>query len=149
MPVYEAWIIVRNAASLLLAGGIGIVRIWKSWNLSSASVGHGDCRKMCSMGTIICWACTLLFKHRYKSYECLLRIELDKRKLPPWRHHLRQRLLPLVRWETPYLAWMQVKMRTPALDSYFAITANLGTHTFFMVFLPILFWCGYTSLGRG
>lgn len=44
---------------------------------------------------------------------------------------------------------MQNKMRSPALDSYFAITANLGTHTFFMVVLPILFWCGHTSLGRG
>jgi hypothetical protein len=40
-------------------------------------------------------------------------------------------------------------MRSPTLDSYFAITANLGTHTFFMVVLPILFWCGHTSLGRG
>lgn len=40
-------------------------------------------------------------------------------------------------------------MRSPLLDSYFAITANLGTHTFFMVMLPILFWCGHTSLGRG
>lgn len=39
-------------------------------------------------------------------------------------------------------------MRTPALDSYFAFTANLGTHTFFMVFLPMLFWSGYTTLGR-
>lgn len=29
------------------------------------------------------------------------------------------------------------------------MTANLGTHTFFMIMLPILFWCGYTSLGRG
>ncbi|KAK2627990.1 hypothetical protein QTJ16_002636 [Diplocarpon rosae] len=72
-----------------------------------------------------------------------------KRRLPPWRYNLRQRMLPLVRWETPYLAWMQDKMRSPALDSYFAITANLGTHTFFMVFLPILFWCGHTSVGRG
>jgi membrane-associated phospholipid phosphatase len=43
---------------------------------------------------------------------------------------------------------MQENMRTPALDSYFAFTANLGTHTFFMVMLPILFWCGYTSMGR-
>ncbi|KAJ9644681.1 Long-chain base-1-phosphate phosphatase [Coniosporium tulheliwenetii] len=51
-----------------------------------------------------------------------------------------------LRWETPYLALMQEKLRTPALDSYFALTANLGTHTFFMVMLPILFWCGYTSL---
>ncbi|KAK6599139.1 PAP2 superfamily protein [Botrytis cinerea] len=72
-----------------------------------------------------------------------------KRKLPPWRYNMRQALLPLVRWETPYLAWMQDKMRCPALDTYFAVTANLGTHTFFMIVLPILFWCGHTSLGRG
>lgn len=43
---------------------------------------------------------------------------------------------------------MQHSMRSPALDAYFAYTANLGTHTFFMVFLPIQFWCGYTSIGR-
>ncbi|KAL9110213.1 MAG: hypothetical protein Q9227_005274 [Pyrenula ochraceoflavens] len=40
-------------------------------------------------------------------------------------------------------------MRSPGLDAYFAMAANLGTHTFFMICLPILFWCGYTSLGRG
>ncbi|RAL62667.1 hypothetical protein DID88_004510 [Monilinia fructigena] len=72
-----------------------------------------------------------------------------KRKLPPWRYNMRQALLPLIRWETPYLAWMQDKMRSPALNTYFAVTANLGTHTFFMIVLPILFWCGHTSLGRG
>ena len=44
---------------------------------------------------------------------------------------------------------MQKKMRTPALDSYFAITANLGTHTFFMIGLPIMFWCGFESFGKG
>ena len=54
-----------------------------------------------------------------------------------------------MRWETPYLALIQNTMRTPALDSYFAITANLGTHTFFMVFLPILFWCGFSDFGKG
>lgn len=73
----------------------------------------------------------------------------DKNRLPKWRYTLRQQLLPLIRWETPYLAWMQDRMRTPALDSYFAITANLGTHTFFMIGLPILFWCGYPSFGKG
>lgn len=73
----------------------------------------------------------------------------DKRALPGWRYRERQRVLPLIRWETPYLAWMQDKLRTPALDSYFAITANLGTHTFFMVGLPMLFWCGYPSFGKG
>src|SRR4051812_12303889 len=73
----------------------------------------------------------------------------DKTRLPRWRHNLREQLLPILRWETPYLAWFQANLRSPALDSYFAISANLGTHTFFMIMLPILFWCGYTNLGRG
>ncbi|KAG7106371.1 Dihydrosphingosine 1-phosphate phosphatase like protein [Verticillium longisporum] len=72
-----------------------------------------------------------------------------KKAMPPWRYNLRQRMLPLVRWETPYLAWFQERARTPALDSYFAITANLGTHTFFMIGLPMLFWYGYASFGKG
>ncbi|OAQ80235.1 sphingosine-1-phosphate phosphohydrolase [Purpureocillium lilacinum] len=72
-----------------------------------------------------------------------------KRALPRWRYAVRQKTLPLIRWETPYLAWMQDKLRTPALDSYFAITANLGTHTFFMIGLPMLFWCGNASFGKG
>ncbi|EEP75491.1 conserved hypothetical protein [Uncinocarpus reesii 1704] len=73
---------------------------------------------------------------------------LDQRKLPRWRYWVRQKTLPLVRWETPYLAWFQERMRTPFLDTWFAVSANLGTHTFYMVMLPILFWCGYTQLGR-
>ncbi|KAI0181642.1 PAP2-domain-containing protein [Hypoxylon sp. FL1284] len=72
-----------------------------------------------------------------------------KRALPTWRYFLRQQALPLVRWETPYLAWLQATLRSPTLDSYFAITANLGTHTFFMIGLPILFWCGNASFGKG
>ncbi|KAL7934886.1 hypothetical protein V8C35DRAFT_321587 [Trichoderma chlorosporum] len=72
-----------------------------------------------------------------------------KRALPKWRYDLRQQALPLIRWETPYLAAIQSKLRTPALDSYFAITANLGTHTFFMVFLPMLFWGGYPAFAKG
>lgn len=47
------------------------------------------------------------------------------------------------------MALLQERMRSPALDSYFAIAANLGTHTFFMIFLPILFWCGYAAFGKG
>ncbi|KAK4228895.1 PAP2 superfamily-domain-containing protein [Podospora fimiseda] len=69
--------------------------------------------------------------------------------LPNWRYNFRNWLLPLVRWETPYLAAFQSRVRTPALDSYFAITANLGTHTFFMIGLPILFWCGFRDFGKG
>ena len=70
-----------------------------------------------------------------------------ERRLPKWRYWLRQRLIPIVRWETPYLARMQQTFRSPFLDSYFAMTANLGTHTFYMMFLPLCFWCGYPDLG--
>ncbi|KAF2396602.1 PAP2-domain-containing protein [Trichodelitschia bisporula] len=69
-------------------------------------------------------------------------------RLSRWRYAFRQALIPVVRYETPYLARLQARFRTPTLDSYFAFTANLGTHTFFMVMLPVLFWCGYTRLGR-
>lgn len=73
----------------------------------------------------------------------------DKSKLPSWRYYSRSFLIPLLRWETQYLAVLQRRIRSPALDSYFSITANLGTHNFFMVVLPILFWCGHTAIGRG
>ncbi|GAA5806316.1 PAP2 superfamily-domain-containing protein [Helicostylum pulchrum] len=65
-----------------------------------------------------------------------------------FRATLRNHLLPLVRRETPILASFQKRIRTSALDSYFVWTANLGTHTFFMVFLPILIWFGNAELGR-
>ena len=56
--------------------------------------------------------------------------------------------MPLVRWETPYLAALQRRSRLPALDIYFEYTAILGTHTFYMIMLPILFWGGYIKIGR-
>ncbi|GAN01046.1 sphingosine-1-phosphate phosphohydrolase [Mucor ambiguus] len=65
-----------------------------------------------------------------------------------FRASLRNSLLPLVRHETPILASMQKSIRTPGLDRYFVWTANLGTHTFFMIFLPILIWFGNAELGR-
>ncbi|KXT11989.1 hypothetical protein AC579_4633 [Pseudocercospora musae] len=70
-----------------------------------------------------------------------------ERRLPKWRYILRQKLIPIVRKETPYLAKIQQTLRSPFLDSYFALTANLGTHTFFMTALPICFWCAYPELG--
>lgn len=70
-----------------------------------------------------------------------------ERRLPKWRHKLRQSLIPIVRWETPYLARVQKACRSPVLDSYFALAANLGTHTFFMTFLPICFWFGFPDIG--
>jgi len=78
----------------------------------------------------------------------LLILYLDQTQLPQWRFLLREKLIPIVRWETPILADIQERFRTPALDSYFAFTANLGTHTFFMIILPILFWSGEIKLAR-
>ncbi|KAI9754005.1 MAG: hypothetical protein M1815_005904 [Lichina confinis] len=75
-------------------------------------------------------------------------LEHYQQRLPEWRWRLRQRCIPLIRWETQYLAAIQDHTRSPVLDSYFAITANLGTHTFYMIGLPVLFWCGWTSIGR-
>ncbi|KAJ2965011.1 hypothetical protein NQZ79_g162 [Umbelopsis isabellina] len=73
---------------------------------------------------------------------------LYDKALHPWRAKLRRIMLPLIRTETPYLAAFQAKVRRPWLDVYFLWTANLGTHTFFMIFLPLLFWFGYPELGR-
>ncbi|QIW98999.1 hypothetical protein AMS68_004517 [Peltaster fructicola] len=70
-----------------------------------------------------------------------------KQRLPPWRHTIRAALIPIVRYETPYLAEFQAACRSSFLDSYFAMTANLGTHTFFMAALPICYWCGFPSIG--
>ena len=78
----------------------------------------------------------------------ILTLPLDRTRLPLWRYYVRQRIIPMVRWETSYLARMQEKYRSPALDTWFSVTANLGTHTFFLLFLPVLFWCGYTTLAR-
>ncbi len=43
----------------------------------------------------------------------------------------------------------QTRCRTPALDVYFVQTSLLGTHTFFMTFIPMWFWFGYGNVGRG
>lgn len=72
----------------------------------------------------------------------------DRERLPGWRFFLREHLIPFLRWETPYLAAIQQRCRTPTLDAYFAFTANLGTHTFYMVMLPVLIWCGQLRLAR-
>ncbi|OAD67557.1 hypothetical protein PHYBLDRAFT_189030 [Phycomyces blakesleeanus NRRL 1555(-)] len=75
--------------------------------------------------------------------------KLYDRALDPLRAKMRRALLPLVRAETPVLAAIQKRIRTPWWDAYFLWTANLGTHTFFMIFLPIIIWFANAELGRG
>lgn len=66
-----------------------------------------------------------------------------KSRLPFWRYRLRQWLLPIIRWETPRLANLQTSLRCLQLDIFFALSANLGTHTFYAIMLPVGFWYGY------
>lgn len=43
----------------------------------------------------------------------------------------------------------QAKVRHPFLDAYFVYTSSLGTHTFFMIMLPIFYFFGAPEFGRG
>jgi len=47
------------------------------------------------------------------------------------------------------LVQIQHRCHHPWLDPFFAYSTHLGTHTFFMLALPALFWFGYASVGRG
>ncbi|KAA1478163.1 hypothetical protein DENSPDRAFT_845349 [Dentipellis sp. KUC8613] len=75
--------------------------------------------------------------------------ELYANTLPWWRAEVRRRLVRAVEWETAVLERFQRRTRTPWLDAYFVQTSMLGTHTFFMCFLPIFFFFGGDSMGRG
>jgi len=45
-------------------------------------------------------------------------------------------------------AMAQERVRTGFLDNYFVYTSTLGTHTFFTIFLPSLFFFGFDQAGR-
>ncbi|EGV64411.1 PAP2-domain-containing protein, partial [Yamadazyma tenuis ATCC 10573] len=68
--------------------------------------------------------------------------------LSPFRFRLRNRILPVVRKETQILANIQAKVRTPTLDFYFAWSANLASHTFYVLMLPLANWFGSEKLAR-
>ncbi|KAJ7647111.1 PAP2 superfamily-domain-containing protein [Roridomyces roridus] len=69
--------------------------------------------------------------------------------LPAWRAAVRRRLVAGIRVESVLVARMQDAIRSPFLDKYFLHSSALGTHTFFMAFLPMPFFFGYDELGRG
>lgn len=71
-----------------------------------------------------------------------------KSRLSPLRYKIRSWCLPIVRKETQILANLQAKIRYPILDFYFAWTANLASHTFYVLMLPPLFWFGASKMGR-
>lgn len=75
--------------------------------------------------------------------------EFYARSLPPWRAVARKFVMQRLQGESAWIAKMQQKVRSPFLDSYFMYTSSLGTHTFFMMGLPCLFFFGYPEIGSG
>ncbi|KAJ3714383.1 hypothetical protein C8R42DRAFT_241427 [Lentinula raphanica] len=69
--------------------------------------------------------------------------------LSPLRSHLRSFLLSIVSRESHTIARLQKRYRTPFWDRYFVYTSSLGTHTFFMILLPAMFFFGARDVGMG
>jgi len=75
--------------------------------------------------------------------------DLYETVLPWWRAIVRARILSYVEQESQTMARMQGYIRHPWLDAYFLYSSTVGTQTFFMIGLPLLFFFGYDELGRG
>ncbi|KAK6465555.1 sphingolipid resistance protein [Scheffersomyces coipomensis] len=71
-----------------------------------------------------------------------------KSRLSPFRYKLRSMLLPYIQAETIVLYKLQKALRNPTLDFYFAWTANLASHTFYILMLPPSLWFGASQLAR-
>ncbi|BGP25213.1 Long-chain base-1-phosphate phosphatase [Rhodotorula toruloides] len=75
--------------------------------------------------------------------------EYYRTMLPGWRFGTRQKLMQRLGKEMNALQGIQTRWRTPFRDEYFVKTSLLGTHTFFMIFLPLWYWFGDPHIGRG
>ncbi|WWC73172.1 uncharacterized protein I206_107138 [Kwoniella pini CBS 10737] len=75
--------------------------------------------------------------------------EIYDRYLPKWRAWLRRYLVKRLREEKVWMADWQSRVRTEGRDKFFYWTAIFGTHTFFMTFLPMLFFFGFPIKARG
>ncbi|CBQ73983.1 related to YSR3-dihydrosphingosine-1-phosphate phosphatase [Sporisorium reilianum SRZ2] len=62
---------------------------------------------------------------------------------------VRRHIVAVLRKEAPLHERHQDLVRRPWLDRYFVNTSLLGTHSFFLVFLPMVFWLGSPRFGRG
>ncbi len=75
--------------------------------------------------------------------------EVYERIMSPWRAKTRRWIMRNLQAETDLIARMQRHIRTPWLDTYFVYTSSLGTHTFFLTGLPMVFFFGFLEVGRG
>ncbi|EPQ29862.1 uncharacterized protein PFL1_02535 [Pseudozyma flocculosa PF-1] len=62
---------------------------------------------------------------------------------------LRSLIVAVLRREAPHMARHQAWIRRPWLDRYFVNTSLLGTHSFFLIFLPMAYWLGNAKFARG
>lgn len=69
-------------------------------------------------------------------------------QMSPLRAELRSFFLSIHAREQVFLQVLQSSLRHPLLDAYFLQTSNLGTHTAYVIALPLLSWYGYTDLAR-
>ncbi|KWU42431.1 hypothetical protein RHOSPDRAFT_36041 [Rhodotorula sp. JG-1b] len=69
--------------------------------------------------------------------------------MPLWRFKLRQLVMRRLAHEMHALEHIQTHWRTPLRDQYFVKTSLAGTHTFFMLFLPLWYWFGHPQVGKG
>ncbi|GAA5898390.1 phosphatase PAP2 family protein [Sporobolomyces salmoneus] len=78
-----------------------------------------------------------------------LQASFYRKILPGWRCAVREYLVESLEGEIDDLVQLQTSWRTRFRDHYFVKTSLLGTHTFFMIFIPIWAWYGFPEVARG
>lgn len=71
--------------------------------------------------------------------------EYYKKRMTPFRYKLRKLLLKYVENENGPLVYIQEHCRNLFLDEYFIYSANLGSHFFYVVCLPMTRWIPITQ----
>ncbi|CDO96151.1 unnamed protein product [Kluyveromyces dobzhanskii CBS 2104] len=73
-----------------------------------------------------------------------------KQHMTMFRFACRQTLLTLIEWTRTekIILWIQANLRNKPMDVFFAFTAIMGSHTFYVVMLPIPRWTGFSVVTR-
>lgn len=72
---------------------------------------------------------------------------LYRRAMNPVLYKIRHKIRPYIDYELPILEYIQSFHRN-WLDQYFMYSANVGSHTFYVLMLPLPAWCGSLNLLR-
>ncbi|CCE64584.1 hypothetical protein TPHA_0I00780 [Tetrapisispora phaffii CBS 4417] len=69
-----------------------------------------------------------------------------KAKMSPFRYAVRQYLKPYTNKQSLQLFSWQQRLRTPGRDSFFKYTSLMGSHTFYVLCIPMPPWLGHYEL---